>query len=52
MINWRSKTTQRGAIWIITAMIATVGYFLDKDITPVLLIGTTLAGALGLKPKE
>ena len=52
MINWRSKTTQRGAIWIITAMIATVGYFMDKDVVPVLLIGTTIAGSLGLKKQE
>ena len=51
-INWKSRTTQRGAVWIITALIASIGYFMDKDITPVLLIGTTVAGGLGFKVKE
>lgn len=51
-IDWKSKTTQRGAVWVLTAIIATIGYFADKDITPVLLLGTTVAGGLGFKPKE
>jgi hypothetical protein len=50
-IDWKSRTTQRGAVWIMTAIFATIGYFIDKDIMPILLIGQTVAGGLGLKAK-
>jgi len=47
-MNIKEPSTKRGIIWIITGVMGYAGWWFDKDITGVILLGTTLAGTLGV----
>lgn len=48
MIDFKQASTKRGMIWIVTAILGYIGWWSGKDITPIILIGTTVAGGLGV----
>jgi len=47
-MNIKEPSTKRGIIWIITGALGYAGWWFGKDITPVILLGTTIAGSLGV----
>jgi hypothetical protein len=51
-IDWKSKTTLRALAWAWLTVIGTIGYFIGKDITPIILLSSGVASAFGFKPKE
>lgn len=51
-IDWTQSSTQRGAIWVIVAIIGTVGWWMGKDISQVLLLGAGIAGGLGVATND
>jgi hypothetical protein len=51
-IDMQQPSTIRGIVWGITALIGIIGWWIDKDITPVLLIGAAVAGGLGVATKD
>jgi len=51
-IDWRQRSTIRGAVWVATALVGGIGWFLGKDITEIILLGTAVAGGLGVGVKD
>ena len=45
-------STLKGFVWTFVAIIGAFGYFLGKDITPIILLGTAVAGGLGIGVKD
>jgi len=45
-------STLRGIVWALVAVLGALGYFMDKDITPILLLGSGIAGGLGVGAKD
>jgi hypothetical protein len=45
-------STVRGLVWAFVAVLGALGYFLGKDITPIILLGTAVAGGLGIGVKD
>ena len=41
-------STKRGIIWVLTGVCGALGWWMGKDITPVIILGTTVAGGLGV----
>jgi hypothetical protein len=48
MIKWNEASTKRGIVWGITAIIATIGWWVGKDVMPVLTVGMAVASGLGI----
>lgn len=54
-IDWRQKSTIRGAIWVIAGIVAISAYFVTADPAApgvVLSVAATVAGGLGLGIKD
>jgi len=47
-MNIKEASTKRGIIWFITGIMGAAGWWLDKDITPIMLLGATIAGGMGV----
>jgi hypothetical protein len=47
-MNIKEASTKRGIIWVITGSLGALGWWLGKDITPIMLLGATIAGGLGV----
>ena len=46
-----SEAQKRGMVWVITGIVGIIGYFNGMDVTPVILLGTAIAGGLGYRAK-
>jgi len=51
-IDWQQNSTIRGAVWVVVAFIGTVGWWLGKDVSQLLLLGAGVAGGLGVALKD
>ena len=51
-IDFNQPSTIRGAVWLATGVLSTIGYFIGLDVTPMILIGTSVAGGLGVTIKD
>ncbi len=51
-VDWKQRSTIRGAVWFFTALLGAVGYFMGKDISEIILLGTAIAGGLGVGVKD
>jgi hypothetical protein len=47
-VDFGQASTIRGAVWVVTAIVSVIAYWIGKDPMPVLLIGTSVAGGLGV----
>lgn len=47
-INWKQRSTIRGAIWLVGGMIALVFLWFDRDSTGVMAIAASIAGGVGV----
>ena len=47
-IHWGQASTQRGLIWVVTALVGAVFIYQGKDIDQLLLLAGGVAGGLGL----
>lgn len=50
-INWQENSTKRGAVWVVVFIVGLIMAFMGKDITNLLLLGTGVAGGLGVALK-
>ena len=48
LIKLNQASTKRRIIWILTGICGALGWWMDKDITPIIILGTTVAGGLGV----
>jgi hypothetical protein len=51
-IHWGQASTQRGLIWVVTALVGAVLLYQDKSIDQLLLLAGGVAGGLGLMVKD
>lgn len=51
-IDWSQASTKRGAMWVIVGLIGTVGWWFGKDVTGIILLGSTISGAMGFAIKD
>ena len=51
-INWGQASTQRGLIWVVTALAGAVLLYQGKPIDQLLLLAGGVAGGLGLLVKD
>jgi hypothetical protein len=51
-VDFGQPSSIRGAVWVVTAIVAVIAYWIGKDPMPVLLIGTSVAGGLGVGIRE
>lgn len=51
-INWAQASTQRGLIWVATALVGAVLLYQGKPIDQLLLLAGGVAGGLGLLVKD
>jgi len=51
-IDWSQSSTKRGAIWIGVFVLGIIGWWLGKDIQPLLALGAGVAGGLGVLLKD
>jgi len=47
-INWSQASTQRGLIWVATALVGAVLLYQGKPIDQLLLLAAAVSGGLGL----
>jgi hypothetical protein len=47
-INWNEPSTKRGLVWALTGIVSVVMSIFGKDPTPVLTLGSTVAGTMGV----
>lgn len=47
-IDWKQNSTKRGIVWVLVAIIGTIGWWLGKDVTQLILLGSGVAGGLGI----
>jgi len=48
----KETSTKRGLVWCIFAMVASVGWWLGKDINGLVIIASAVAGGLGVAVKD
>jgi hypothetical protein len=46
-MNIAQLSTKCGLVWVFTGILGSIGWWMDKDIAPIILLGTTIAGGLG-----
>lgn len=51
-IDWTQASTQRGLIWVLTAVIGLVLIALGKDPSQLLVLASGIAGGLGVLVKD
>lgn len=51
-IDWSQPSTLRGLIWLITGLVGFVGVWMGKDASQILLVGSAVAGGLGVALKD
>lgn len=51
-INWSQASTQRGLIWVATALVGAVLLYQGKPIDQLLLLAGGVAGGLGVLVKD
>jgi hypothetical protein len=51
-IDFSQPSTQRGSVWVIVFIAGTVGWWMGKDPTALILLGTGVAGAIGVATKD
>ena len=51
-IHWGQASTQRGLIWVLTALVGSVLLYQGKPIDQLLLLAGGVAGGLGLVLKD
>lgn len=51
-IDWRQRSTIRGAVWFVTAVIGFGLAMNGNDVSQVLLVGAAVAGGLGVGVKD
>ena len=51
-IRWRQASTQRGLIWVLTALVGAVLLYQGKSVDQLLLLAGGVAGGLGLLVKD
>jgi hypothetical protein len=51
-IEWSQASTKRGAVGVFVGIIGAIGYYLGKDIQPVIVLGQSIVGILGLTIKD
>ena len=51
-IDWRQRSTIRGAIWFAGGMMALVFLWFGKDATGVMAIAASVAGGVGVAVKD
>jgi len=51
-IDWSQNSTKRGAVWVVFSIFAVVGWWMGKDIAPLMMIAGAVAGGLGVALKD
>lgn len=51
-IRWRQASTQRGLIWVLTALVGAVLLYQGKSVDQLLLLAGGVAGGLGLMVQD
>jgi hypothetical protein len=51
-IHWGQASTQRGLIWVLTALVGAVLLYQGKPIDQLLLLAAAVSGGLGLLVKD
>lgn len=51
-IHWGQASTQRGFIWVLTALVGAVLLYQDKPIDQLLLLAAAVSGGLGLMVRD
>jgi len=51
-VDWKEKSTIRGAVWLGVFVIGSIGILLGKDISQLMLMGAGVAGGLGVGVKD
>ncbi len=51
-IDWRQRSTIRGAVWLVTAVIGFGLALSGQPVDQVLLVGAAVAGGLGVGVKD
>lgn len=46
-IDFNQSSTKRGIVWVATFIIGSVGWWMGKDVTGIILLGSGIAGGLG-----
>jgi hypothetical protein len=51
-IDWSQASTKRGLVWVATAIVGAIGWFYGKDVSQIILLGTAVAGGIGVAIKD
>lgn len=51
-IDWRQRSTIRGAIWLAGGVVALIFLWFGKDATSVMAIAASVAGGVGVAVKD
>lgn len=51
-IDWRQKSTIRGAVWSVGGLMAAAVYLFGKDPMPLILVTQSVAGGIGVAVKD
>ena len=47
-INWCEASTKRNSIWVLAFIIGVIGWWMGKDVAPILLLAAGVAGGMGV----
>jgi len=51
-IDWNQASTKRGIVWVVVALIGMPMVFMGKDVGQLLILGSAVAGGLGIMIKD
>ena len=46
-IDLTQSSTKRGLVWVVTFIVGGIGWWMGKDVTGIILLGSGVAGGIG-----